>query len=59
MAKRAPKLTQNEIDAICEALAFRTAGPIEKGDGSTQPREVYESAHEKISCRHKDYKVSD
>lgn len=51
MTKANPRLTQREIDAICEALTFRTAGVIEEGDGSDLPREVYESAHEKMAQR--------
>lgn len=54
MTKRAPRLTQDEIDAICEALTARTAGPLDIDDG--QPLEVYESALDKMSARLKQSK---
>jgi hypothetical protein len=52
MAKRAPKLTQGEIHAICEALGSKLAGPISESDGD-YPREFYETAHRKMSERMK------
>jgi len=44
------RLTQNEINAICEALACRLAGEIEDVD---QPTEVYQSAFNKMQERRK------